>query len=126
MMVMVSFAILVLGGGTIFMGVLQPGAFFLLILTVAATSVGVYALRGVYFALLEEGKVPMAVTGSAIGVVSVLGFTPDIFMGPLMGYLLDRSPGALGHEHVFGVLALFALVGLLAAVCFRIVVYKKD
>jgi hypothetical protein len=91
----------------------------MLILTIVATSVGIYALRGVYFALLAEGAVPLAFTGSAIGLVSVIGFTPDVFMGPLMGVLLDGSPGVLGHQHVFAAVAGFGVVGFIAALAFR-------
>ncbi len=69
--------------------------------------------------MLAEGAVPLAFTGSAIGVVSVVGFTPDVFMGPLMGVLLDNSPGVLGHRHVFAWVAMFGTVGLIATIAFR-------
>jgi len=114
-----GFVILMAGGLLIASGWLFPGVAWMLITTIVATSVGVYALRGVYFALLAEGAVPLAYTGSAIGVVSVAGFTPDVFMGPLMGVLLDNSPGVLGHQHVFASVAVFASVGLMATIAFR-------
>lgn len=114
-----SFALLIVGGLVIALGMVPPGIYWLLVLTVAGTSLGIYALRGIYFALFQEANIPLAFTGSAVGLVSVLGFTPDIFMGPIMGYLIDRSPGALGHQHVFGVIAGFALVGLVTTVVFR-------
>jgi sugar phosphate permease len=97
----------------------QPGIHAGLTATIAGTSVGIYAVRAVYFALLGEARVPLAVTGSAIGLVSVIGFTPDVFMGPVMGYLLDRSPGALGHQHVFLFVAGAAVVGLVATLLFQ-------
>ena len=114
-----GFAILIAGSGLIASGALAPGVAWMLISTIVATSVGVYALRGVYFALLAEGAVPLAFTGSAIGVVSLVGFTPDVFMGPLMGVLLDNSPGVLGHQHVFASVAVFGAVGLMATIAFR-------
>ena len=114
-----GFAILIIGSGLIASGVVVVGVAWMLISTIVATSVGVYALRGVYFALLAEGAVPMVFTGSAIGVVSVVGFTPDVFMGPLMGVLLDNSPGVLGHRHVFAAVAVFGAVGLVATIAFR-------
>lgn len=114
-----SFGVILLGSLAIAMGALQPGMYGILILTIAGTSVGIYAIRGVYFALFQEANVPLVFTGSAVGLVSVIGYTPDIFMGPLMGYLIDRSPGALGHQHVFAVLAAFALVGFTATLLFR-------
>ncbi len=116
---MISFGLMFIGSAFLAIGVLEANMFGVLILTVVTTSVGIYAVRGVYFSLIDEAGVPMAVTGSAVGLVSVIGFTPDIFMGPLMGYLIDSSPGALGHQHVFGVLSGFALIGFTATVLFR-------
>jgi MFS family permease len=114
-----GFVILIAGSLVVASGILVPGVAWMLITTLAATSVGIYALRGVYFALLAEGRVPLAFTGSAIGVVSLVGFTPDVFMGPLMGVLLDNSPGVLGHQHVFASVAIFGVVGLIATIAFR-------
>ena len=54
----------------------------------------------------------------------VVGYTPDIFMGTLMGYLLDHNPGITGHQHVFMLLGIFFLVGLLAALRFKKIVQK--
>ena len=76
------------------------------IATMVCASLGIFALRGLYYAIMEEGQVPLAYTGSAVGLVSVTGYAPDIFMGPLMGYLLDSAPGASGHRHVFSVVTL--------------------
>ncbi len=114
-----SFGVMLIGSLAIALGALEPGLPGLLILTVSATSAGIYGLRGVYFALFQEGQVPLALTGTAVGLVSTIGFTPDIFMGPLMGYLIDASPGALGHQHVFAVLAGFAVLGLVATLMFQ-------
>ena len=74
-----------------------------------------FALRGVYFALLEESAVPVRFTGAAVGLVSLVGYTPDIFFGAIAGRLLDAAPGAAGHQHYFILLAVIASIGLLAA-----------
>jgi MFS family permease len=112
-----------LGFGTLMLGclamVFQPGLHLILLLTVAGTSLGIYAVRAVYYSLLGEARVPLAVTGSAVGLVSVIGYTPDVFMGPVTGYLLDQSPGVLGHQHVFVMVAAFAAVGLVCTVGFQ-------
>jgi len=47
-----------------------------------------------------------------VGLVSVLGFTPDIFFAPLTGRLLDAYPGVPGLQRYFGLLAAFALFGM--------------
>ena len=118
-MIIISFLLMLIGGLTIGSGILNisiPWFFMTIIIT---TSIGIFALRGLYFAIMEEGKIPLIFTGTAVGLVSVIGYTPDIFMGPLMGYLLDRSPGIIGHQHVFLVIAAFSLIGLLSAILFR-------
>lgn len=119
-----SFILMMMGSLVIACGFVPPGVYWLLVLTVAGTSLGIYALRGIYFALFQEANIPLAVTGSAVGLVSVLGFTPDIFMGPIMGYLIDRSPGAVGHQHVFALIAALALVGFIAVLLFRRITAK--
>ena len=80
-----------------------------------ATGLAVFGLRGLYYALFEESAVPMAVTGTAVGVVSVLGYTPDIFVNYLGGVILDHSPGLQGHRNYFWFIAGFAAIGLLAS-----------
>lgn len=76
---------------------------------------GVFALRGVYFALLEHTQVPRALTGAAVGLISLVGYTPDVFFAPVAGRLLDASPGIAGHQHYFLLLAGIAIIGLVAA-----------
>lgn len=90
-----------------------------LLATLVGTCAAVYALRGVYFALFREAAVPKVATGTAVGIVSVLGYTPDVFFGPMMGWVLDRSPGPSGHRDLFLLLAAFAAVGAVATVLFR-------
>ena len=98
-----------------------------IIFVIMTSSAGVYALRGLYFAIMEELEVPLSFTGTAIGVVSIIGFTPDIFMGPLMGFLLDRSPGVDGHRHLFLFLFAIAFVGFVSSVlCRRYILRHLD
>ena len=92
-------------------------SFFFFSLIVIAT--GTYAVRVLYFATLEEANIPVTITGTVIGAISLIGYTPDIFVGPAMGYLLDSSPGKTGHQHVFIMLAVFAAVGLITSIMFR-------
>ncbi len=115
----VSFSFVAAGTGLLATGLLRPGALVLFFVTLVTTSAAVFALRGLYFALMEEGRVPMGRTGTAVGIVSVVGYTPDVFMGPLMGWLLDRSPGEPGHQHLFAAITAFAITGLVATIVFR-------
>ena len=123
-MIIISFLLMLIGGLAIGSGIFNISIPWFLIAIIITTSIGIFALRGLYFAIMEEGKIPLIFTGTAVGLVSVIGYTPDIFMGPLMGYLLDRSPGILGHQHVFLVIAAFSLIGMLSAILFRKITRK--
>jgi predicted MFS family arabinose efflux permease len=73
----------------------------------------VFALRGIYFALVQETRTPPNLTGTTVGVVSFIGFTPEIFFAPIAGRILDASPGVEGHQNYFLFLAGTALAGFL-------------
>ena len=87
-----------------------------IIATAAITLCAVFALRAVYFALLEETGTPRHLTGAAVGLVSVVGFTPDIFFAPIAGRILDADPGIEGHMNLFVLLAAIAAAGIGAAI----------
>lgn len=89
---------------------------WLLWIQVAAVAIAVFALRGIYFALLEESRVPLAVTGTAVGLVSMIGYTPDVFAYPLAGWLVDTAGAAEGLRLYFTFLSIAALAGLLLTV----------
>jgi len=94
----------------------QPGVAWVLLLNILIGGSAMFGLRGLYFALFEEARIPAAVTGTAVGLVSVVGYTPDIFVSYTGGVLLDQSPGLAGHQHYFFFLAAFAAIGLLVSV----------
>lgn len=81
----------------------------------ALAALCIYALRGIYFALLDEQGIPTAVTGTAAGVASFIGFTPDIYMPVLSGAILDRFPGLPGYRILFGGASVIAGLGVASA-----------
>lgn len=89
---------------------------WLLWATILVGCLGIFALRGIYFALLEESKVPLHVTGTAVGVVSFIGYTPEIFMPILGGMLIDYWDGGItGYRVFFAILVIACVVGTAAA-----------
>jgi predicted MFS family arabinose efflux permease len=74
----------------------------------------VFALRGIYFALLEESRTPKHLTGSSVGFISLVGYTPDIFFAPIGGRILDSASVLIGHQRYFMFLAGLAVLGVLA------------
>ena len=111
----VLFAALAVGWASL--AVLPPSASTLVLLgtQVAVVALAIFALRGIYFALLEQSRIPLHLTGIAVGAISMLAYTPDIFAALLSGWLVDSQPGTLGYRIYFGIMAGAAVIGWVAA-----------
>ena len=114
--ILATFGLLIISYLTL--GVLAPGNNLtnLILGNIIFTFIAVYALRGVYFALLQETKISVGLTGTAVGLISVIGYTPDAFFNSLAGRILDASPGLEGYQHFYFVLAAFSAIGMLATI----------
>ena len=86
---------------------------WIIYLIILITFVTVFALRGIYFALLQDAQFPQSKTGVIVGFVSLIGYTPDIFFGSLTGRILDNSPGVAGHQNYFLFLMIISILGLI-------------
>jgi sugar phosphate permease len=113
--IVIGFFLMLVTSSIFASGIINDNSTLLFIISIGTMALGVYSARVLYFATLEESKIPVALTGTAVGFISIVGYTPDIFAGPLMGYFLDKNPGAIGLQHSFGIMTLFSLVGLVAA-----------
>ncbi len=78
---------------------------------------------GVTSSMLTETNVPVAIFGSASGILSVIGFIPDMFVSPIAGKWLDTYDTAGAYTRIFAVLAVSAVLAILCAYLVR--VYKK-
>ncbi|MEM7486739.1 MAG: MFS transporter [Bacteroidota bacterium] len=123
---LLSFLCCVLGGVLFATGIIGPSTTLLFFISVIIISVGVYAARALYFGVMREGKIPLVLTGTAVGLISLVGYTPDIFAGPAYGYFLDVYPGEQGHQYVFWMLTVFSSVGAIAAFVYYKMYRKKD
>ena len=84
-----------------------------------------FAIRGLYYALLEEGGVPVYITGTATGIIATIGYMPDAFIWTLAGWILDTNPGLAGYNIIFGMAAGFAGLGFVFAFIFNSLAHKK-
>ena len=112
---LISFIVSFLGALLFATGIISDSKTVLFFISILIVAAGVYAARSLYFAVMQRGQIPLVLTGTAVGLISLIGYTPDIFASPAMGYLLDNSPGKTGHQHVFWMLALFSFIGGIAA-----------
>ena len=110
-----GFFVMLTGSVLFASGILVADQYILFFISLIILALGTYAIRALYFAILKEGDISFALTGTAVGVISLSGYTPDIFAGPLMGYFLDKFPGVEGHQYVYAFLGLFSIIGLIAS-----------
>ena len=111
--IFVTFLVLCIAYAVVAASTLQFDGTGLIITNLLVSYFAVFALRHIYYALLEETQTPKYLTGTTVGLVSVIGYTPDVFFAPIAGRILDASPGATGHQHYFVFLACIALTGML-------------
>ncbi|ANH76362.1 major Facilitator Superfamily protein [Ralstonia insidiosa] len=99
--------------GLIFAPTHSPAA--MLVVLVLFIGILTYAVRGLYWSLLDDCKVPPHCAGLAIGLISVLGYAPDVFLPLINGYITQTFAGARGYQLFFGYIAAVALLGAGAA-----------
>ena len=118
-MALMCFVVLIISHSLFAFTGTELGTLSMILLNTLVTGIAIFGLRGLYFGLLEEGHIPLVVTGTAVGLVSVIGYTPDVYIAAVAGFLIDQSPGLAGFQHLFMLLLGFSVVGAIAAIAFE-------
>jgi len=84
-----------------------------------------YAIRGLYWAILDECGVPPEITGLAIGIISLVGYAPDTYLPIVNGIIVDRYPGIAGYQIYFGYIAAICVLGALATAWLMVRLKRK-
>ncbi len=71
----------------------------------------IFTMRAVFFAPMDEVKVPAHITGAAMSLGCLVIYLPNTFAYVLYGSMLDKYPGITGYKIVFGMMVGFAVVG---------------
>jgi nitrate/nitrite transporter NarK len=114
-----SFSLLILASIILGFGLFNSLPIVLSFSTFILMALGTYSLRGLYFAVIEETKTPIQFTGTLVGIISVVGFTPDIFMSLFNGYMLGENPTVVEYQNLFSAFTIIPIIGLLATIGFR-------
>ena len=111
-MLVLAFGMLVVSFGILSFATSSAHWLAIIYINILVSGFAVFALRGIYFALLQETRIPPSITGTTVGIVSFIGFTPEIFFAPITGRILDATPGIGGLQNYFVFLAAVASLGL--------------
>lgn len=117
--ILIGFFIMMLGSILFASGLIKVSMNILFFISLIIVATGTYAIRGLYFSILKDGKIPYILSGTAIGLISIVGYSPDIFATPLYGYLLDNFPGIRGHQYVYLILFISSIVGIYVSLKFK-------
>lgn len=63
------------------------------------------------WAMMDEGAIPEKYSGTAAGVISTVGYLPEIFCSILAGVLIDQNPGVSGFRMYFSFLITMLILG---------------
>ena len=72
----------------------------------------VFTMRAVFFAPMDEVKVPREITGAAMSMASLIIYLPNTFAYVMYGNFLDRFPGMTGFRIGFSVMIGWAVFGV--------------
>lgn len=87
----------------------------MLLTVVLLVGILTYAVRGIFWSTLDGCDVPNRIKGLAIGVISLVGYCPDVYLPLLNSALLEAYPGRTGYMIYFLAIASMGLVGAGAA-----------
>ena len=91
----------------------------LLLAFVILMGVATYAIRGLYWSILDDCRIPLSAVGLGIGVISMVGYTPDIFLPQINAALVRLYPGITGAQLYFVFIAVCGLIGAIVAFTFK-------
>ncbi|MFJ5625712.1 nitrate/nitrite transporter [Peribacillus loiseleuriae] len=85
----------------------------------------IYTVRGLYWSLLGDCRIDEKILGLAIGVISFIGYTPDIIM-PIANIVLFKTFGDNGGYNAYFIFCASAgIIAILMTLFFRMSVKKE-
>lgn len=77
------------------------------------------------WALMDEGGIPERLSGSAAGLISTIGYLPEIFCSLMAGKILDAYSGETGYKIIFAIIIAAMLLGAALTIVWKKVVTNK-
>lgn len=116
----------IVSGGLIVAMLLFENNFIMSIACTFVFAAAYTGMRGLYFAVPSETGIPVQLTGVANGVISTLGYLPDVFFAKLAGGWLD-SYGLDGYKFIwYWAIGCSVLVAVVSFVSYKYAVKRKS
>ncbi|WP_034583637.1 MFS transporter [Helicobacter pametensis] len=72
----------------------------------------VFTMRATFFAPVDEIQMPREISGAAMSIACIFGYSPQLFCFALYGFIIDHFEGIVGYQIVFAIMGIFALCGV--------------
>lgn len=77
------------------------------------------------WAMMDEGAIPEKYSGTAAGIISTVGYLPEIFCSVLAGALIDAHPGVAGFRQYFAFLVAMLVLGAVFVIIWMVFLKKQ-
>ncbi len=101
----------------------SPTAFSVIIVILG---IFLYAIRGTYWSLLGNSKIDAVIMGTAIGVISFIGYLPDIVLPQFNSFLWNTFGGNGGYNAYFISSAVLGIIGVAITLTYRKLNRKEE
>ena len=95
------------------------GAIWMIIINFIIYGMCLYSVKALYFATIDEVLIPKKLAGTASGIISLVGYAPEMFMYTLVGNIVDNAEGLTGYHTIFLCMTIFAIIGFASAILLR-------
>jgi nitrate/nitrite transporter NarK len=112
----VKFMAIAFVGMTVFVVVMQfiPSAPSLLYVFFTVNVLFVFCafcIKALYFSTIGDVKMPKHLAGASSGVISLVGYTPDMFIYLVIGSIMTGMGNAFGYRLNFVLMTIFSVIG---------------
>jgi nitrate/nitrite transporter NarK len=81
---------------------------------------------GLTWSMMDEGKIPVKLSGTAAGVIATIGYLPEVFCPPIAGVTLDAHAGKTGYTMYFTFVVVALVVGAVFTIIWQRYLKKKN
>lgn len=95
------------------------GAVWVIVVNFILYGLCLYSIKALYFSTIDEVLIPKRLAGTASGIISLVGYAPEIFLYTVSGNMVDNAEGLQGYKLCFLWMVILSAVGFVCAIVLR-------
>jgi MFS family permease len=85
-----------------------------------------FCIKALYFSTIGDVKMPKHLAGASSGVISLVGYAPDMFIYLVIGSIMTNMGNAFGYRLNFILMTVFSVIGFFCCVILMQMIKKKS